>query len=107
LLASAVTSKLDDGNLKAAIRLISSDERPIEVSDSSFAALQEKHPPAPTDRHNPVDLFNVHCNTLQVETIADEGALKFIPPGSSGGQDGLTAQHSTFVIFWDAVLVLG
>ena len=93
VLASAVTSKLDDGNLKAAIRLISSDERPIEVSDSSFAALQEKHPPAPTDRRNPVDPLNVQCNTLQVETIAVEGALKSFPPGSSGGPDGLTAQH--------------
>ena len=44
LLAQAVSSKLEDGNLKTAIRILSSDDGPVKPSADSLHKLQEKHP---------------------------------------------------------------
>ena len=47
ILAAAVASKIEDGNLKAAIRLICSDDVVAPSSAETLAALVTKHPPAP------------------------------------------------------------
>jgi len=49
-LAKAVTSKIEDGNIKAALRLMSSEDRPADSSDTVFAAMQTRHPPAASNR---------------------------------------------------------
>jgi len=46
MLAQAVAAKLEDGNLKAAIRLLVSDEEPAAPSADGLAKLKQKHPPA-------------------------------------------------------------
>jgi len=47
-LAAAVTSKLEAGNFKAAIRLIYSDDTPAADTLNTLRALEIKHPgPAP------------------------------------------------------------
>ena len=46
LLAQAVSAKLEDGNLRAAIRIICSDDSPAQPSREALQKLQEKHPPA-------------------------------------------------------------
>ena len=40
---------LEDGNVKAAIRLLMSADSPAEPSQKSLNALRDKHPPASSD----------------------------------------------------------
>jgi len=49
-LAKAISSKLEDGNVKAAVRLLCSDDAPAQPSPESLAQLQAKHPAAAVDR---------------------------------------------------------
>ena len=44
-LSQAISAKLEDGNVKAAIRLLMSADSPAETSQKSLNALREKHPP--------------------------------------------------------------
>ena len=46
-LATAVMTKIEDGNIKAAIRIITSDERPAADSAETLQALGDRHPPPP------------------------------------------------------------
>ena len=46
LLSQAVSAKLEDGNIKAAIRLLNSEEDPAVPSEQTFAQLKMKHPSA-------------------------------------------------------------
>ena len=48
--AANVTSKIEDGNIKAALRILSSDDRPATDNDATIVALQARHPPMATDR---------------------------------------------------------
>jgi hypothetical protein len=52
-LAEAVAAKLEDGNLRAAVRLLMSDDKPADVSSETLVKLIEKHPPAPAIRQFP------------------------------------------------------
>jgi hypothetical protein len=45
LVAQAVAAKLEDGNIRAAIRILTSDDTPAVPSEESLAKLQAKHPP--------------------------------------------------------------
>ena len=46
-LAAAVASKIEEGNLKAAIRLLSSDEKVAPCNQDTVTRLRAKHPVAP------------------------------------------------------------
>jgi hypothetical protein len=90
-LASAVSGKIEDGNLKAAIRLMCSDDKPATASADTVAKLIEKHPSPPADRR----AFPSATST-QLLQVSDEDvskALRSFPCGSSGGPDGLRPQH--------------
>ena len=49
-LSMAVRSKLEDGNIRAAVRIICSDEKPTLTDDATLDALRQRHPPASVDR---------------------------------------------------------
>ena len=49
-LADAVAAKIEDGNIRAAVRLLCSDEKPADFSSASLAKLQAKHPEPCPDR---------------------------------------------------------
>ena len=49
-LANAVRSKLEDGNIRAAVRNICSDEKPASINDATLHALHQRHPPAAANR---------------------------------------------------------
>ena len=90
-LAQAVTAKLEEGNLKAAIRLLVSDDTPALPSPDGLAKLKEKHPPAsltvsslPTPESD---------GFLSVAEADIKRAVMSFPAGSSGGPDGLRPQH--------------
>jgi hypothetical protein len=91
LLSHAVAAKLEDGNLRAAIRILTSEEAPEPPSSESVAKLQEKHPPAS-------ELDSSLPSTSQFPSLAVNEeevrhAVLSFPGGSSGGPDGLRPQH--------------
>jgi hypothetical protein len=90
-LAAAVSAKIEDGNLKSAIRLLCSDDKPAIPSAETAAKLTEKHPSAPADRRSPPVASSSQCLQASDEDVSK--ALKSFPAGSSGGPDGLRPQH--------------
>ena len=50
LLAAAVTAKVEDGNIKAAVRLLCSEERPASDTAATYLKLLERHPAPPAGR---------------------------------------------------------
>ena len=91
LLAQAVSAKLEDGNLRAAIRIICSDDSPAQPSREALQKLQEKHPPASGGLD---DLPDMNPDTvLSVTEIEVRQAVLSFRAGSSGGPDGMRPQH--------------
>jgi hypothetical protein len=46
-LAEAVAAKFEDGSIRAAVRLLMSDDKPADTSTETLIKLLEKHPSAP------------------------------------------------------------
>jgi hypothetical protein len=93
-LATVVSMKLEEGNFKAAVRLVCSEDRPAPCSAETLVALTQKHPPAKTDRRpatNPSS--SSRLNALQVMDLHVIKAIRSFPAGSAGGPDGITPQH--------------
>ena len=90
-LAAAVSSKIEDGNLKAAIRLLCSEETVAPFDSDTHAQLRAKHPPSSLhpSQIEPPDGFP--SLILIGEDVAD--AVRSFPAGSSGGPDGLKPIH--------------
>ena len=90
-LSQAISAKLEDGNVKAAIRLLMSADSPAGPSQKSLNALREKHPPASSDLSDLPSPQSDQCLSVN-ESEVRKAVLKF-PAGSSGGPDGLRPQH--------------
>ena len=90
-LAAAVRAKIVDGNIRAAARIICSDEKPADEDGNTLEALRQRHPPAPADRAATPDP-TLFC-ALQVTEPDVIRAMRSFPTGSSGGPDGLRPQH--------------
>ena len=96
MLAVAITSKVEAGNFRAAVHLLCSEETLASNSDDTFEALKAKHPPAPQERRPAAEFKgNLRFSSLQVSSEDVIKTLRTFPAGSSGGPDGLTAQHVT------------
>ena len=90
LLSSAVSSKIEQGNLKAAVRMVCSDEAPAPPTAETADKLRAKHPLACAGRRPfPPKLGTSLC----VPQSAVLQAIKSFPNGSSGGLDSLRPQH--------------
>ena len=89
--AAAVRSKIEDGNVPVAVRIICSDDKPAIINDGTVQALQFRHPPAPTDRRVLPDPVNYAAIQVSEDDIAN--AIRSFPSGSSTGPDGLRPQH--------------
>ena len=90
-LADAIIAKLEDGNVRGAVRLLCSDDRPAPFSQESFIKLQAKHPSAPSDR---IPVPNPHATlALSVDESDVLKAVRSFPAGSSAGLDGFGPQH--------------
>ena len=92
LLPSRVTSKLEEGDYRGAVRLACSEESLAVIDDYTLATLRKKHPPThprscppqPPDNSTPIETLT--------ETEVRSAILSF-PNGSAGGPDGLRPQH--------------
>ena len=90
-LAAAVASKLEDGNIRAAVRILCSEEKPVGANLDSLAQLEAKHPSPPLDRRQAHDPSST--TPISVEECDVSNAIRAFPAGSSGGPDGLRPQH--------------
>ena len=90
-MATAVMSKIEDGNIRAAIRIITSDDRPADDSAETLQALRERHPCAAPDRQQFPDPIKFPASQFTEEDVA--AAIRSFTAGSSGGPDGVRPQH--------------
>ena len=87
VLAKAVSAKIEDGNLKAAIRIMCSEDKPAPNSDNVYAQLLDKHPAPPSDRGQVPDPQPTAA--VQVTEADVPRAVRSFPAGSAGGPNGV------------------
>ena len=93
-LATKVSAKIEEGNLRGAIRLICSEDVIADNSDETFASLQAKHPPPYAGSViPPLKNMSELVDDLPVPVQGIAYAIRSFPCGSAGGPDGLTPQH--------------
>ena len=84
------SAKLQDGDVRGAVRHLTSNERLAPLTEETFTVLSTKHPSAPQDRRPPPSL----PRKAMVVTDSDiRAAIRGFSPGSAGGRDGLRPQH--------------
>ena len=91
-LATRVTTKLEEGDFKGAVRLACSDDSIADLSNETMAALKFKHPAPHLDTKipTPPDASNVPVPIAEEEVAR---AVCSFPNGSADGLDGLHPQH--------------
>lgn len=91
-LQRSVSLKLQDGDVRGAIRLLASDDQLARDSDDVFEALKAKHPPRPEDLDLPPAPND--CTRACLASEADVMAtIAHMNSGSSAGLDGLRPAH--------------
>ena len=94
ILAGKVSAKLEEGDLRGAVRLACSEETIAEYSDETFSALQAKHPhPSADSVITPLVSQNEIFDKLSVSDSCIAYAIRSFFRGSAGGPDGMTPQH--------------
>lgn len=88
--ARLVSSKMEQGNFKAAVRIACSDESLAPNNSETLKSLLDKHPASPGDRRK---IQNSLASNLSVSSTDVRKAIKSFPCGSAGGPDGLKPQH--------------
>ena len=89
-IAALASAKLEDGDVKGAVRLLCSDDGLAAVNENTLSALANLHPPAPADRRAAP---TTDVPPLQVTPAAVRAAVQSFPNGSAAGPDGLRPQH--------------
>lgn len=93
-LARAVSAKLEEGNIKGAVRLVCSEDKPAPCTAETLTALRQKHPPAAPDRRPACcPTSSPRFEAPQVLDVDIARAIRSFPAGSAGGPDGITPQH--------------
>jgi hypothetical protein len=84
--------KLEEGNYRGAVRLLTSEDGWATNCSETLTLLQSKHPSTPSDRRAPPpsDPLLSHAPFTQDQV---RGAILSFPPGSASGPDGLSPQH--------------
>uniref|UniRef100_A0A1X7SSY7 Reverse transcriptase domain-containing protein n=1 Tax=Amphimedon queenslandica TaxID=400682 RepID=A0A1X7SSY7_AMPQE len=88
-LRDAVSSRLEEGDFRGAIRLASASESLAPHSAATFRALQEKHP-SPSSSSSPPPPAPTSIFPVTEPEVAR--AILSFPQGSSGGPDNLRPQ---------------
>ncbi len=77
-LAAAVRAKIEDGNIRAAARILCSEEKPAAEDAATLDALRKRHPQAPSDYSNPPD--SAQYSAIRVTRPMYPGQFVLSPP---------------------------
>lgn len=88
-----VSKKIEVGDLRGAIWLVSSDDTLTDFDDATLAALQSIHPVSLPDSRIPPPPPPPPASPTQVLSTDVLSAIKSFPNGSAGGPDHLRPQH--------------
>ena len=91
--ALRVRSKCADGDIKAALRALTSSDTFVGPSNEVVSTLRSKHPPIPPDESLPQPPQDTDTPPLQVSVRQVRMAIESMPPGSSAGLDGIRPIH--------------
>ena len=87
---SRASAKLQEGDIRGAVRCLCSDETLAPLTKAVRQALVAKHPPCPQDRRSPPSTTSPPMTATPAEV---KEAIRSFAPGSAGGNDGLRPQH--------------
>ncbi len=94
VLASKISNKLRDGDVRGAVQLASSSDVPADFSDKTYRALKYQFPSSP---HNtiilPIPTIQVEKDLTGLTTNTILRAVRFLPSGSAGGPGLLRPRH--------------
>ena len=79
---AAISFKLDDGNISAAVCILRSDHTPADFSTANLAKLQEKYPPAHAGALSPTNTADKPALQVSAEVVLH--AIRSFPAGSAG-----------------------
>src|SRR6218665_288544 len=91
-MAAAVSAKIEEGNIRAATRILCSGDAPAPTDNITFEELRSKHPSPPSDRP-PMPTPSSSAEAFQTTEAMVFDQIRHFPPGSSAGPDGLKPQH--------------
>ncbi len=91
-LGKRVSSKIEQGDFRGAVRIASSDDRLAPHSSETLSALQDKHPPPHRDTTIPPSP-NPGPSCPRVDPSSIARAIRSFPNGSAGSPDRLRPQH--------------
>jgi hypothetical protein len=89
--ARRATVKLEEGDVRGALRVLSSRDTIAPKNDETISSLRALHPPLPDDRRAPPPPAS--SPALQVTQLEVKAGIFSFPHGSAGGPDGLRPQH--------------
>ena len=90
-LVKRVSSKLEEGDVRGAVRIASSEDTLAELNEETVSALRAKHPQPPGSCFPLAPAVNTSLPFLaEVEIVQ---AIRSFPSTSAGGADGLRPQH--------------
>ena len=89
--ANRASAKLEEGDIKGALRLLASNDALAPQSKETYDSLLALHPPCPVDRRLPPQVSA--CPPISVLPTEVSRAIRSFPSGSAGGPDGLRPQY--------------
>ena len=89
-IARRASSKLGEGDVKGAVRILCSGSKVAACNATNLEALARLHPPSPTTRR-PAPPNTTPPLMVDTETVL--AAVRSFPSGTAGGPDGLRPQH--------------
>ena len=88
-LVARVDAKLEEGDFRGVVRIVSSNESFAATNGNTFTLLSKKHPPAHTLTSMPPIPAPGSCKPVELTTLDVIGSIQSFPAGSAGVPDGL------------------
>ena len=92
LRAKLATAKIEDGNLRAAVRILSSDDQPAVNNNDTLKDLADKHPAPPSESEFMPDSATVDFLPVQVTDREVSNAISSFPPDHH--RDWIRSHHN-------------
>ena len=91
-IARIVSSKLTDGDIRGALRALTSDDTFATPTDAVVSTMRDKHPKQPTDLREPQAPEEDVTPLVETETDVKK-AINSFPASWSAGLDGIRPAH--------------